>query len=424
MDGTIPRRAAEGQRAHGGVRSFSERDGDTSVGDSQPAQLLDAGEGGRPSHVVLTLEERIAEDRARDLACAAAMDEEEAWIQRDRERLTVARRVAEEKAREQREELARAERRSQSMRSSLERATRLMRQDEALDPFAGFADPDAARAEADAQARKEAQWRDVMEHTLAAVRGTLGQWTPDSEKRFEQTQPETVEEEREAKRLGRRGWALTRLGVCGSLRDLGYVLEQIRLEVGNAVLGCWVVEAMGLRHDGTATRQLHSSKARRKLFRSYVLWRCGSYGALRDFAGSPSTLRVRGVKRCPQRLLARVLAVGSAPWSRATTTRDANEAHAARLWKRTRLPQDVAPAEERAGASGQVVSRYVMHLPSARIAPARADRTTLLAESLGGSPLAASETPMEWVARHAVRLAMHAVDLIGHAGARATAPPG
>jgi hypothetical protein len=308
------------------------------------------------------------------------------------------------------------------MRSSLERASRLRAE---AAPFAGFTEPEAAAAEAAARAQEDAVWREVQEGVLAAVRSELGRWTTDSVRSFQQTAPKTVEEERDAKRLGRSGWALARLAMCGAMRDLAYVLERMRLEVGDEVLGNWVIEAMGLQLDGrTARRQLHTLKARRKLVRSYVLWRCGSFGELRDYAGSPSARRVRGVRRCPQRLLARVCAVGGRPWHRSTTTRDANEAHRAGVWRRIRMPQDVAPVAERAGPSGQVVSRYVMELPEWHPPRAgRRDRLASLRGTLSGGSSPASEW-VGWVARHACRLAMSAVDqLRGSALARAAAPP-
>ena len=421
MDGTIPTRAAAGQRAHDGVRPFSKGDGVISI-EHPGLEGVGAEACGPVSHAPDPLGERFAEARARELASAAAFADEEAWLLKETEK---GRRWAEEeRAREEREERARADRREATMRANLDRVNALMREEREAQSFAAFADPEAASVDAEAREREEAEWLAIAEHTLVAVRGTLGQWSRDSETRFEQTEPATVNEEGDAKRLGARGWALSRLGMCGSHRDLGYVVEQIRLEVGDAVLGCWVADAIELHRDGrSARRQLYSTKARRKLFRSYVLWRCGSFGPLRDYAGSPSTLRVRGVRRCPQRLLARVLAVGGVPWSRATTTRDANEAHSSRLWRRIRLPQDVAPAEERAGASGQVVSRYVMHLPVPHLPTKRAAKMVSLAGAMSSSTRTLSETSMEWVARHAVRLAMSAVDMGLGPAARAAAPP-
>jgi hypothetical protein len=309
------------------------------------------------------------------------------------------------------------------MRASLERVSRLRAEEVA---FACFADPEAAQNAAAARAQEEAAWREVQEGVLAAVRGDLGRWTTDSVRSLEQTAPHTAEEERDAKRLGRRGWAMARLAMCGALRDLAYVLERMRLEVGDEVLGSWVIEATGLQHDGrTARRQLHTLKARRKLVRSYVLWRCGSYGELRDYAGSPSTRRVRGVRRCPQTLLARVCAVGGRPWHRSTTTRDANEAHRSGLWRRIRLPQDVAPEDERAGPSGQVVSRYVMDLPEWR--PRSVSRRHGRLQRLGGVLTATSRDTGEWVgwaARHACRLAVTSLEpLRASKLAGAAAPP-
>jgi hypothetical protein len=420
MNSTIEQPCGDFQpRAQDGVRPVFRANGVISVHVPRPAKgaadacgLVSHGHGD-------ALGEWREQERARDLASAAEMAELPEWVLRERER---GRRAGAELAREQREELARAEQRAATMRESLERINKLRREDEDRS-FAGFADPATANSNAEELAREEAEWRAVAAHALAAVRGDLGQWSPDSETRCEQTTPATMEEERDAKRLGRRGWALSRLGTNGGLRDLAYVVEQIRLEVGDAVLGCWVADAMGLARDGrSARRQLHSQKARRKLFRSYVLWRCGSYGPLSDFAGSPSSRRVRGVKRCPQRLLARVLAVGGKPWSRATTTRDASEAHKTGLCRRIRLPADVAPEEERAGASGQVVSRYVFELPSLRLPRRRPDRMVQLAGALSAS-CSQPEWSAEWVAQHAVRFAMTSCDMGGLGAARAAAPP-
>jgi hypothetical protein len=418
MDENIPTPAGECQRARGGVRSFFGRDGEISVEELRP-EGLGADVGTLACDPVV---ERLAQERARDLASAAEMSVEPDWVVRERER---ARKWhLEEREREAREAREQAQRREASLRESFERMDRL--RDEGLG-FAGFADPDEAAAAEQARAREDAAWREVQEGVLAAVRGELGRWTTDSVRSLDATAPLTAEEHRDAKRLGRSAWAMARLAMNGALRDLAYVLERMRLEVGDEILGSWVIEAMGLQADGrTALRQLHALKARRKLVRSYALWRCGSYGELRDYAGSPSTRRVRGVRRCPQTLLARVCAIGGRPWHRSTTTRDANEAHRSGLWRRVRLPQDTAPEEERAGPSGQVVSRYVFDLPEWRAPRARRHKTRMesLSATLGGASSDAGEW-VGWVARHACRLAQTTLEQLRSAAlARAAAPPG
>lgn len=278
------------------------------------------------------------------------------------------------------------------------------------------------RAERDEAARLEA--------ARQIVREQLGEWSKDSRTRLEQLQPEGDRERGDAKRLGQHGWAVARLAATGSPRDLAYAVQQMMMEAPEEVVGCWVVEAMGLNASGVALRQLHSTKGRRKLVRSYVLWRCGDNTRLRQIAGSPSRRTVRGVKRVPQRLLARVAAVGGRPWHRSTTTRDANEAHKAGLFRRVRLPQALVHESERCGPSEQVVSRYWMELPRQPRRTGRSDDPTQLASFLAGCGVDSSNAAPDayaWVreqAKQALVYAVHAVKTVRRAAAELASVPG
>lgn len=303
------------------------------------------------------------------------------------------------------------------------------RQDE-LAAAIGYKDPHAAARAA--RREREQRERDAeleaaeREAARQVIREQLGEWTKDSRQRLEQTKPEGATEERDAKRLGPHVWAVARMAACGSLRDLAYAVQQMQALAPMEAVGCWVIEAMGLRVDGTAQRQLHSPKGRRKLVRSFVLWCSGSNTRLRKIAGSPSRRTVRGVLRVPQRLLARIAAIGGKPWHRSTTTRDANEAHAAGLFRRVRLPAAIAHESERCGSSGQVVSRYWMELPRQPRRSGRSDEPTQLGsflESRGAD--ADAPDAFAWVreqAKQALVYAMHAVKTVRGAVERASVP--
>lgn len=266
------------------------------------------------------------------------------------------------------------------------------------------------RAERQARERAAAAER---ERARQLIREQLGAWTKDTEQRFERLQPTTASDAASIRRFGREHWAISHMASNGSGQDLAYAIERMRLHAPTEAVGAWVVEAMGLElgpeleHEHTnviARRQLYTSKARRKLVRSFVLWIGGEETRLRQIAGSPSRRAVRGVKRVPQRLLAKMAAIGGRPWSRATTMRDANESHAAGLWRRVRMPHALAHESERCGASGQVVSRYWMELPRQPRQKRRTDQPTRLGFS-GNDALA-------WVreqGKHAVVYALHAV---------------
>jgi hypothetical protein len=238
-----------------------------------------------------------------------------------------------------------------------------------------------------------------LEATRAVIRAELGDWTKEERKRLEQMKPQSAAEEKDYVQLGKNVWAISRQAATGSARDLAYAISQMLTLAPIEAVGCWIVEAMGLHADGTALRQLYSPKARRKVVRSFVLWMCGKNDRLRYIAGSLSRRVVRGVKRCPQSLLARIAALGGLPWSRSTTTRDANESHDAGLYRRVRLPHALAHESERAGPSGQVVSRYWMELPRQPKPKSR----FALPEALGGVFKAAGvdEDPLGWVREHA-----------------------
>jgi hypothetical protein len=263
------------------------------------------------------------------------------------------------------------------------------------------------------QAEREALERDARsarERARQLIREQLGDWTRDSRKRLEQLKPETKGDERDAKRLGQRVWAIARQASMGSSRDLAYALEQMMTCAPIEAVGCWVVEAMGMGENGVALRQLYSPKARRKLVRSFVLWMAGENTRLREIAGSPSRRTIRGVKRVPQNLLARIAAIGGKPWHRSTTTRDANESHAAGLFRRVRMPRELAHESERCGSSKQVVSRYWMELPRQPRKRRRMDPPDALGSFFAGAGVA--DDPLGWVrdhAKHAIVYAMQAV---------------
>ncbi len=231
----------------------------------------------------------------------------------------------------------------------------------------GYRAPRAAaaahRADREAAKRLEAEEATRRERARQLIREQLGEWSKDSAKRLAQTKPSGEVEARDAKRLGKHAWAINRMTTCGSQSDLAYACERMTTLAPVEAIGCWIVEAMGLNESGVAVRQLYSPKARRKLARSFALWMCGEDTRLRQVAGSPSRRTVRGVYRAPQAFLARITGMADRPWSRATTTRDANESHAAGLFRRVRLPRSLVHESERCGASKQVVSRYWMELP-------------------------------------------------------------
>jgi hypothetical protein len=294
---------------------------------------------------------------------------------------------------------------------------------------AGYKNPGARalemRAERDERDRERRDQARQLEAARSVIREQLGDWTKDERKRLEQMQPIGEDEIRDAKRLGKRIWAISRQTSTGSARDLAYAIEQMLTCAPVAAVGCWIVEAMGMREDGKALRQLYSPKARRKLVRSFVLWMAGDNCRLKYIAGSPSMRWVRGVKRVPQRLLARIAGVGGGVWSRSTVTRDANEAHEAGLYRRVRLPVALAHESERCGKSGQVVSRYWMELPKQ---PQRKSRFALpepVGSSLAGKCLA--DDPLAWVSEHAknaIVYAMHAVTTVRRGVAGLVTVPG
>jgi hypothetical protein len=332
------------------------------------------------------------------------------WLQREK---AIARKRAEkEKNEEEALDQRRERQRADSMTQSLERIAKLTgapAPEAGLERFVAFKDPQAARAQDQERQQADAERRELLERSLEQVRAELGEWTKDSGERLQKLE-QTAKSEPDAKQLGTRGWALGRLTATGSTHDLAYALSQMLLEVPPETLGCWVIQAMGLTVDGRCTRQLYAPNARRKLARSYILFRCGRVGRLCEFAGSPSRRLVHGTVRCPQTLIARVCALGGKPWSRATTTRDATESHNAGLYRRVRLPKDVAHESERAGPSGEVVSRYWSEIPNQR-RQARASRTSTLANVLGNTSEVRTAT-VEWVrsiARHACQMAVSAL---------------
>lgn len=281
----------------------------------------------------------------------------------------------------------------------------------------GYKSPDARALEhreelahRKAVEREEAKAR---EQSRQLIREQLGQWTKDARERFKQLQPLNAVERTDVRRLGQHVWAICRQTVCGSLGDLAYAVQQMTTRAPLEAVGCWVVEAMGMTADGVAVRQLYSTKARRKLARSFAQWMAGENMRLRDVAGSPSRRTVRGCRRVPQTLLARITAAGDRPWHRSTTTRDANEAHAAGLWRRVRMRRELAHESERCGSSQQVVSRYWMELPRQPRRPRRTDTPVPLGAFWSGAGLAdAIDSPLEWVAehaKHAIVYAMHSV---------------
>jgi hypothetical protein len=291
------------------------------------------------------------------------------------------------------------------------------------DPHAAAAAARSAKEERQQAERDEAARRETARQL---VREQLGHWTKDSRARLEQIEPEGDREARDAKRIGRHVWAVARLAACGSLRDLAYALEQMMLSTPIEVVGCWIVEAMGLSVAGIALRQLFSSKARRKLVRSYVLWSAGENTRLRQIAGSPSRRTVRGVKRVPQTLLARVAAIGGRPWHRSTTTRDANESHAAGLFRRVRMPASIAHESERCGPSSQVVSRYWMELPRQPRRTGRSDAPTQLGSFLANCGADTSvPDAFAWVreqGKQAIVYALHAIATVRGVVQRANVP--
>lgn len=277
---------------------------------------------------------------------------------------------------------------------------------------------DVAQAKGRWQAERERQrldaqhQADVIARAREAVRLELGEWTREARARADALQPNADHEHRAVRQLGRTVWVMSRLASAGSLNDLAYAVQHMALTMPAEAFGCMVIEAMGLAADGVAVRQLYSTKARRKLVRSYVQWSAGQYTRLREIAGSPSRRIVRGLKRVPQTLLAKLCAVGDRPWSRATTTRDAAESHRAGLWRRVRLPHDLAHASEQCGPSGQVVSRYWMETP--RMMRRKGDRTATLGGVLGRTN-AQRQAVHDWareVAANAIVYAKHAIALV------------
>jgi len=278
--------------------------------------------------------------------------------------------------------------------------------------------------EATEQSAREREQREAAEeearlneHALQVARAQIGQWTKDSAARLEQMQPSTPAEVADAKKLTPHVWAVCRLASCGGLNDLAYAVQQMALCVPDEVLGCWVVFAMGMRADGTALRQLYTPKARRLLVRCFALWSGGHNMRLRQIAGSPSRRTVRGVKRLPQTLLARLAAIGGKRWHRSTTTRDAGESHTAGLWHRVRLPRDKAHPSERCGPSEQVVSRYWMELPKLRVG--RRDDPPATVGAVAARSGVESSSAHSWVRQHAkqaIRYAVRAVEIIRRAG--------
>lgn len=293
----------------------------------------------------------------------------------------------------------------------------------------GYKDPHAA-ARASRQARAlalEDEKEQARSRELArqVVREQLGDWTKDNQRRLEQMAPQTVREGTDAKRLGKRVWAIARQASQGSVADLAYAIQQMQTCAPVEAVGCWVVEAMGLQASGAALRQLHSTKARRKLVRSFVLWMSGENTRLRKVAGSPSRRTVRGVKRVPQNLLARIASVGGKPWHRSTTSRDATESHDAGLFRRVRMRRDLAHESERCGTSGQVVSRYWMELPRQPRRHGRKDLPDQLGAFFQGAGVANDE--LAWVreqAKHAIVYAMQTVTTIKHRLAELACIPG
>jgi len=292
----------------------------------------------------------------------------------------------------------------------------------------GAVDPRAALLEQAERERSaaaaEAEDRRLNERAIQEARAQIGQWTRDSAQRLEAQKPVTEEDVRDAKRLSPHVWSVCRLAMGGSLSDLAYAVQQMALGVPAEVFGCWVAFAMGLRVDGTvALRQLYSEKGRRLLVRCYALWSGGNHTRLRHVAGSPSMRVVRAAKRLPQTLLSRVCAIGGRSWHRSTTSRDANEAHVAGVWRRVRLPREIAHASEQCGASGQVVSRYWCELP--RVRPSRrTDLPSTLASVVARSGVERSSAH-DWAAqqaRNALRYATRAVQILRRAGDWVTVP--
>lgn len=280
-------------------------------------------------------------------------------------------------------------------------------------------------AERDRQIADAQRARDIQHAARETIRGELGRWTNDARDRLAAMEPIEKDDRLLCKRLGRRVWAVGRMASTGSIGDLAYAVQQMAMSTPAEVFGCMVIEAMGLQPDGRALRQLHSSKARRKLVRSWVLWEAGSFGRLREFAGSPSRRIVRGVKRVPQTLLARLCAVGGKPWHRSTTTRDANESHAAGLWRRVRLPKLLAHESEQCGPSGQVVSRYFLEVPRFKRKRNKRERShvddsgklgaVIGVDPWGTTPQAPRHAVHEWareIASESIVYACHAVALV------------
>lgn len=289
----------------------------------------------------------------------------------------------------------------------------------------------AAELRAEREDRKAAEKEEQRLRELARqrIREQLGSHTQDCARRLEQCVPESAHEIRDAKRLGKLGkhvWAICRLISTGSPRDLAYACARMETLAPVEAVGCWVVEAMGMTSEGVAVRQLHSQKARRKLARSFAQYSAGENTRLRQVAGSPSRRVVRGVYRLPQKLLARITAPGGGgrPWSRATTTRDANEAHIAGLWRRVRMRRELTHESERCGASGQVVSRYWMELPR----QPRQQRRTDLPHALDSffSGLGVSNDSLGWVreqGKQAIVYALQCVTTVRRAAAELACVP-
>lgn len=217
-----------------------------------------------------------------------------------------------------------------------------------------------APLEADQEAAEEIS---AARRSLNDVRAKLGTWTRDSARRLEEQTPEDAEQAAARDRLGAGTWAVCRLAMTGNQLDLAYALDcMLRMMGGRVeVLGAFVCQAMGLGWDGHCERQLWTCKARRQLVRSFAAFKLSQPQRRKDIEPrSTSDVVVRGLRRCPQKLLAKVCAIGDLVWSRSTTARDASDSHRWGVWKRIRLTVELAPAEERSGPSGQVVSRYSM----------------------------------------------------------------
>lgn len=266
--------------------------------------------------------------------------------------------------------------------------------------------------------------RAAAERELQQLQAELGSWSQDEEDELRQMEPRTAAEHEEASSrfgAGREGahlYAIARLAQEGSARGLAYALQCMLRVVGlhrPEVIGGWVVNAMGLGHDGRCERQLWTQLARRLLNRQFAIWVQGRYERQCDVAGSRSAKLVRGTRKVTQRWLSGVCRYGAHRWSRRTMARDASYLHRRGAVRRVRLPVDVAPKDERSGPSGQVVSRYFSFVP---MAGARSERRGAaaalgeLASKLAGSGRADLQARLEWVrdvAAHALCFCVGAV---------------